>query len=122
MTKILVVEDEALVAEAVCDVLRYAGHHVVGVARDEASALRQAAAGHPDLVLMDIRLAGTSDGIETAEKMQAERPVSILFLSAHHDANTRARAAAVRPAGFIVKPFSFQQILDAVSAVAALRR
>ena len=71
---ILIVEDEPIVAEAVSQLLDHAGHQVVGVAKDEASALRQAATGCPDLILMDVRLAGASDGIETACKIQAERP------------------------------------------------
>ena len=65
--------------------LSHAGHQVVGVAKDEASALRHAAAEHPDLVLMDIRLAGASDGIETAQKMQAESTVRMVFMTAHPD-------------------------------------
>jgi CheY-like chemotaxis protein len=82
MVKILIVEDEPIVAEAVSQLLDYAGHQVVGVAQDEASALKQAAVGRPDLVLMDVRLAGQSDGIETARKMKAERSVSAAALPA----------------------------------------
>src|SRR3954447_25035116 len=106
MTKILIVENEPIVADALSQFLHYAGYQVVGIAKDEASALRQAAAGHPDLVLMDIQLAGCSDGIETARKMQAERPVNVVFVSAHQDPETRARAVAAHPAGFVAKPFS----------------
>ena len=122
MVKILIVEDEPIVAEAVSQVLNHAGHQVVGVAKDERSALTQAAAGSPDLVLMDIRLAGASDGIETACKMQAERPVDVVFMSAHHDPNTRARAAAARPAGFVAKPFSCEELLKVVTAAGTRRR
>jgi DNA-binding NarL/FixJ family response regulator len=116
MSRILIVEDEALIAESLSQLLGYAGHQVIGIAKDEASALSQAAADHPDLVLMDVRLAGSSDGIETAQKMQAERPVDVVFMTAHPDANTRARAAAVHPAAFIAKPFSPTQLLNAVAA------
>ena|SRR5262245_37055753 len=120
MVKILIVEDEPIVAEAVSQLLDHAGHQVVGVAKDEASALEQAAAGCPDLVLMDVRLAGASDGIETARKIQAERPVNVVFVTAHHDSKTRARAAAAAAVGFVPKPFSCEELLSAVSA-AALR-
>src|SRR5262245_38802981 len=116
MAKILIVEDEPIVAEAVSEALHHAGYQVVGIAQDEASALRQAAAGHPDLVLMDIRLAASSDGIETARKMQAERPVNVVFVTANHDSGTRARAAATHPAGFVAKPFSCHELLEAVTA------
>jgi len=120
MVKILIVEDEPIVAAAVSQLLNYAGHQVVGVAQDEASALRQAAVGCPDLVLMDIRLAGASDGIETARKIKAERSVNVVFMTAHHDSKTRARAAAAAPVGFVPKPFSCEELLRAVSAAALL--
>jgi two-component system, response regulator PdtaR len=118
MVKILIVEDEPIVAEAVSQLLDYAGHQVVGVAQDEASALKQAAVGCPDLVLMDVRLAGASDGIETARKMKAQRSVNVVFMTAHHDPKTRARAAAAAPVGFVPKPFSCEELLRAVSAAA----
>ena len=122
MTKILIVEDEPIVAEAVSQFLHHAGYQVVGIAKDEGSALRQAATGRPDLVLMDIRLAGSSDGIETARKMQSAGPVNVVFVTAHQDSETRSRADAVHPAGFVAKPFSCQQLLEAVTAVEKLRR
>jgi two-component system, response regulator PdtaR len=122
MTKILIVEDEPVVAEAVSQFLHYAGYQMVGIAKDETSALKHAAAGQPDLVLMDIRLAGCSDGIETARKMQAERPVNVVFVTAQHDPETRSRADAVCPAGFVAKPLSCQQLLEAVTAAENYRR
>lgn len=116
MARILIVEDEVLVAESVSQLLDHAGHEVVGIASDEASALKEAARGKPDLVLMDIRLAGGGDGVETARRIQAERRVPVVFMSAYYDPKTRARAATVQPAGFVVKPFSPEQLLRAVSA------
>ena len=71
MCRILIVEDEALLAESLSQFLDFAGHQVVAVAADGASALREVAKERPDLVLMDIRLGGGSDGIETARRMQA---------------------------------------------------
>ena len=117
MCRILIVEDEALLAESLSQFLDFAGHQVVAVAADGASALREVAKERPDLVLMDIRLGGGSDGIETARRMQAAgRPLSVVFMSAHHDRETRARAAAVHPAGFIAKPFSPAELLNAIAA------
>jgi DNA-binding NarL/FixJ family response regulator len=121
MTRILVVEDEPLVAEAISEALDDAGHQVVGIAQDAASALQRATEAVPDLVLMDIRLAGDGDGIDTALKIQADRPVPVVFISAHHDRQTCERAAAVQPALFLPKPFSPQQLLGAVTAAAAER-
>jgi two-component system, response regulator PdtaR len=115
MTKVLVVEDELIVAEAIARVLDDAGYEVVGTVGNAAGALKEAARRRPDLVLMDIRLADGGDGIDTARKMKAERQVDVVFMSAHHDPKTRARAAAVHPAGFVAKPFSPKQLLSAVT-------
>jgi CheY-like chemotaxis protein len=104
MSRILIVEDEPVVAESLSQLLQHEGHQVVGVASDEPSALKKAAQGRPDLVLMDVRLAKGSDGIETARKMQAKRPVAVMFMSAYHDKTTRERAASVPSVGFIPKP------------------
>ena len=122
MAKVLIVEDEPIVAEAMSQLLDSAGHQIVGIAKDEASALSQAAAGRPDVVLMDIRLAGPTDGIDTAQKMQAGSPVNVVFVTAQNDPKTRARAAATQPAGFVTKPFSCGQLLDAVAAAGTYHR
>jgi len=122
MVKVLIVEDEQLVAEAMSHFLGDAGHDVVGIARDEVSALSQAAAEHPDVVLMDVRLAGTSDGIKTAQKMKAEQAVDVVFVTAYGDPKTRARAAAAQPIGFVTKPFSSEQLLNALSVAGARHR
>jgi DNA-binding NarL/FixJ family response regulator len=65
-------------------------------------------------------LAGTSDGIETARKIKAERSVNVVFMTAYHDSKTRARAAAAAPVGFVPKPFSCEELLKAVSAAALI--
>jgi len=70
---------------------------------------------NPDVVLMDVRLAGASDGIKTAQKMQAQQRVDVVFVTASGDPRTRARAAAAQPAGFILKPFSSEELLNAVA-------
>ena len=99
MAKILIVEDEPIVAQEMALTLADAGHQVVGIANDEATAVKHAAAANPELVLMDIRLANNSDGIETAMLMRAHSPVPVVFVSANLDCNTRQRAAAVKNAG-----------------------
>ena len=122
MTKILIVEDEPIVAEAMCQFLENAGHEVVGIARDEVSAICETAAERPDLVLMDIRLAGAGDGIEAARKIRADYPVNVVFVTAHADPTTRTRAAAVQPAGFVTKPYSARQLLEVVSTAGTHRK
>jgi DNA-binding NtrC family response regulator len=103
--RILVVEDEAVVALDVEDRLRRLGHEVVGTADSSASALAQAAEVRPDLVLMDIALRDGGDGIAAAERLRAELAVPVVFVTAFADAETLERAKRVSPHGYIVKPF-----------------
>ena len=117
MAKILIVEDEPIVAQEMALTLADAGHQVIGIANDGATAVRHALAANPELVLMDIQLANNSDGIETAKLMQAQASVPVVFVSANLDPNTRQRAAAANPVGYLVKPYSPDQLLKTVTAV-----
>jgi DNA-binding NtrC family response regulator len=103
--RILVVEDEAVVALDVEDRLSRLGHTVVGTADTCASALALAADVRPDLVLMDIALRDGPDGIATAEQLRAELGVPVVFVTAFADTETLERAKRVSPHGYIVKPF-----------------
>ena len=119
MTKILIVEDEPIVAHGLAVVLADAGHQVVGIASDEATAVKHAAAADPELVLMDIKLANNSDGIETAQLMRARAAVAVVFVSAYLDHSTRQRAATVHLVGYLLKPYSPDQLLKTLAAAAA---
>jgi DNA-binding NtrC family response regulator len=103
--RILVVEDEAVVALDIQGRLRRLGYEVVGTAASYANALAQAAEVRPDLVLMDIALRDGPDGIAAAERLRAELAVPVVFLTAFADAETLERAKRVSPHGYIVKPF-----------------
>jgi DNA-binding NtrC family response regulator len=103
--RILVVEDEAVVALDVEDRLRRLGHEVVGTADSSAGALALAAEVRPDLVLMDIALRDGGDGIAAAERLRAELAVPVVFVTAFADVDTLERAKRVSPHGYIVKPF-----------------
>jgi DNA-binding NtrC family response regulator len=103
--RILVVEDEAVVALDVEDRLHRLGHQVVGTADSAASAVALAAEVRPDLVLMDIALRDGGDGIAAAEQLRAELAVPVVFVTAFADAETLERAKRVSPHGYIVKPF-----------------
>ena len=102
---ILIVEDEAVVAADLAGKLERAGYRSVGIAADGEDAVETAKTLAPDLVLMDIRLAGPMDGIKTAERIQSIRNVPIVYLTAHSDMTTLRRAAATEPFGYILKPF-----------------
>jgi len=112
--RILVVEDEALVAMATSQLLEDAGYEVVGMAADSRQALRLAENERPDLVLMDIRLRGGDDGVATAAEIRKQLGLPILYVSAHGDSATLARAAQTNPAGFVGKPHTTDELLRAV--------
>ena len=117
--RILVVEDEALVAMATSQLLEDAGYEVVGMAADKAQAVRLAEQEQPDLVLMDIRLRGGDDGVETAAQIRARFGLRILYVSAHGDSATLSRAAKTEPAGFVGKPHTTDELLSAVGRALA---
>jgi len=114
---ILIVEDEAVVAADLAGKLERAGYRVVGIAADGEEALETAAAQLPDLVLMDIRLAGQMDGIETAERIREARNIPIIYLTAHSDASTLQRASMTEPFGYILKPFDERDIATQIEIV-----
>ena len=111
--RILIVEDEAVTAVDLHDELIAQGYEVTGTTGTAEDAHRLAAEDPPDLVLMDIQLAGSGDGILAASAMlHAEIPV--IFLTAHYDARTLARAKRARPVGYITKPFEPHQLSVAI--------
>lgn len=104
--KILVVEDEALVALGVSSLIEDMGHHVCGVASSVAEALELSRAHAPDLVLMDVNLQEGGNGIDAAHELRAmERPPVVLFLTSYVDSETRRRMEETEPFGIVQKPF-----------------
>ncbi len=109
-TRILIVEDEAIVA---CDLqsrLESFGYEVVGIAVSGEQAVRLAAASSPDLVLMDIQLRGPHDGIQVAEQLRAEHRVGIIFLSAHSSEDMLTRAKLTEPLAYLLKPYQEREL------------
>lgn len=104
-TKILIVEDERITAEDIHDTLVQLGYEVVGMASSSAEAIRQAEQFSPDLALMDIRIKGDTDGIETAKILRQRFDIPVVYLTAHADIETLQRAKDAEPLGYIVKPF-----------------
>ena len=100
--RILVVEDEGLIAHDIASRLEVLGHQVVATVSTAEEALEHAAAA--DLVLMDIRIDGQRDGIAAAQEVRARHHVPVVFLTAHADRATLERAKAAEPFGYITKP------------------
>ncbi|MGQ9583463.1 MAG: PAS domain S-box protein, partial [Thermoplasmatota archaeon] len=108
---ILVVEDEALVAEDLRSRLVSLRFHVPTTVSEADEAVRLARELRPDLVLMDIMLHGNSDGIRAAETIWRELSIPIVFLTAYTDENTLRMAGATEPFGYLVKPFTDRELL-----------
>ena len=111
---ILIVEDEALIASYIQEVLEESGFAVAGIASSGPEAISLASTSKPDLALVDIKLAGPMDGIEVAQLMQASFKVPSIFLSGLCDPDTTARAQAASPLGFLEKPFRPSQVFNAL--------
>jgi diguanylate cyclase (GGDEF)-like protein/PAS domain S-box-containing protein len=110
--RILVVEDEAIVARDVLDQLRTLGYAVAGHASRGEDAVEQVQRDRPDLVLMDIQLAGAMDGITAAHSIRelTHCTVPIVFLTAFDADDTLARAKLTEPFGYILKPFTEREL------------
>jgi len=112
--RILVVEDEALIAEEIRERLARFGATVVGIADTGPGAIRLAREERPDLVLMDIRLKGPMSGIEASETIGRELAIPVVFLTAHSDWETVMRAKQSNPFGYVFKPFQETDLMATV--------
>jgi CheY-like chemotaxis protein len=111
---ILIVEDEALVASSIEEVLSELGFGVAGIAASGPEAIALVAESRPALALVDIRLTGPIDGIELACRLRREFGIPSIFLSGLADAETTHRAKAAQPLGFLAKPFRPSQVFNAI--------
>lgn len=109
-TRILVVEDEGIVAEDLREGLQQLGYEVAAVAHSGQEALAYTEAVHPDLVLMDIEIQGEMDGVETAKKVREQFRIPVVYLTAHADAGTLERIKQTEPYGYILKPFRSREV------------
>ncbi len=108
--KILIVEDESIVAMSLRRHLERLGFIVTDIADNCEDALQMAADTPPDLIMMDIIIQGDRDGIETARALRAVQDVPIVFLTAHSDDSTLNRAKQTLPYGYLVKPFEEREL------------
>ena len=102
--KILIVEDEVIIAMALEDSLHAFGYVVAGRATTGQRAVDLAMETQPDLALIDIRLNGEMDGIEAAEKIFGRLKIPVIFLTAYSDDETLSRAIRANPYGYLIKP------------------
>ena len=112
--KVLIVEDDSIIVNVAQWRLSKLGYDVCGSAGTGADAMDMVENMQPDIVLMDINLMGSVDGIETAGRIKENFNIPVIFLSAYIDEATISRAKAVNPDGFIRKPFDDDDLRIAI--------
>ncbi|MBN4006874.1 ATP-binding protein [Nostoc sp. LPT] len=112
--RILVVEDEVIVARTIASQLSQLGYIVTGTASSGKVAIAKALETQPELVLMDIILKGDMDGIATATQIRQQLDVPVIYLTAYGDDHTLERAKITQPFGYIVKPFTTKDLKIAI--------
>ena len=116
--RVLIVEDELLVAWHLESLSRDQHLEVCGLVPDGDGAIEQAVDLDVDLILMDIRLAGRMDGIEAARRIREQRTTPIIFITAHGDDATRAKVEKVLPGvPVLAKPITGERLKEAIAAV-----
>lgn len=112
--RIVIVEDEMIIALDLQTRLQRLGCTVLATATSGEDAIRIVAASQPDLIFMDIGLSGQLDGIDTAAHIHAQAAIPIVFLSAYTDPSTRTRMAPIMPSSLIAKPFADAELREAL--------
>lgn len=110
--KIWIVEDESIIALTIESALKSLGFEVLGIDSSGEQCLVSLQNNSPDLILMDIRLAGKLDGIETADEIRNKYFIPIIFLTAYSNPELLDRAVKSNPYGYIVKPFHERDLLS----------
>ena len=114
--RILVVEDERLIARDIAMQLRDLGYEPLGPAGTGEQALEMAGELRPDLVLMDVHLGSAMDGIEAAQAIRTQFDLPTVFLSAFSGEANRARAQLAKPVGYLAKPFEDYELREVMEA------
>lgn len=113
-TRILIAEDEAIIATALKSELVSLGYEVVGITDTAEDVVRAAGELNPDVVFMDITLKGVLDGITAAVAIRGRTGAAVVFLTAHADDKTMKRSVFAGPFEYILKPFTRKELQTAV--------
>lgn len=103
--RILIVEDEHIVAMGIKKMLKSLGYTVTGIASSGEDAISKAESTFPDIVLMDIMLKGDMDGVEAAGEIKERFDIPVVYLTAYSDNKILGRVKRTEPFGYIIKPF-----------------
>jgi AmiR/NasT family two-component response regulator len=112
--KILIVEDEALIALDIKQKLIEIGYDVVGVADNGAAAVKLALEFKPEVILMDIVIKGPLNGIETAKMIKKQMNTAIIYLTAYSNPSVMEQAMRTNPGGYLLKPFDDSKLQSVI--------
>lgn len=115
--KILIVEDEAINALALKFMLTKSGFSITKTVANGIEALNEVKNNQPDLILMDIRLAGDLDGIETARIIKKSIDIPVIFMTGYAETNIENQARALNPLGFLTKPVNYNDIETLIKSI-----
>jgi DNA-binding NarL/FixJ family response regulator len=118
--RVLIVEDDFLIAMQTEIALTAAGFEIVGPATTAEEAVELAREAQPWLAVMDIRLASSRDGIDAARELYEDFAIRCIFATAHDDAHTRGRAEPYAPLGWLPKPYTMASLVTVVAEAVAL--
>lgn len=113
-TRVLIVEDQSVIALDLKARLAALGYVVSGPVSTGEAAIQQAALAHPDVILMDIILKGQLDGVDAAARIRESLGIPVIYLTAHSDEQTLQRARVTEPHGYILKPFEDREVVTAI--------
>jgi DNA-binding response OmpR family regulator len=118
---VLIVEDEGIIALHLTELLEKAGYNIIGPEYSGETVVRMIETSPPDLILMDVGLAGTIDGIETARQVRQRLPVPVIFLTAYFSERIRDRMREIAPEGYLTKPVMEAELLETIRKALAGR-
>ncbi|MBN2612155.1 MAG: response regulator [Bacteroidales bacterium] len=112
--RILIIEDELIIAEDMKEKLQDLGYSVAGIACDTEESMKFIDISLPDIALVDIQLRDNDNGIELAGTLKTKYNIPVVFITSHSDRNTVEQAKNVEPEGYIVKPFEKEDLFTAI--------
>ncbi|MBN1432422.1 MAG: response regulator [Methanomicrobiaceae archaeon] len=112
--KILIVEDDAIIAMDMEQVLSRKGYNVIGIIDRGEKVLPAIEKKQPDIVLMDINIKGNTDGVDVAKKLLDELGLKVIYVTAYSDINMKERAFMTEPVGYLIKPVRESELIGMI--------
>ena len=117
MRKILIIEDEALIALVIKQKLEEQNYIISDVKHTGEGVIHSIAENKPDIILMDIKLKGNLDGIDVAKKIKEKYNIDIIFITGNFDETTEKRALETEPVAFVEKPISYEKLFKIIESI-----